>query len=345
VNDQKIRSAVLGGLISLCFVGMLLKRVNLYDTWQTLRSIDARLLVLPLLMFALNYPLRALRWQLIFPRQARPDYWATFRAFAIGTGSNNVVPGRAGDVARCVLLAPDSSLAGSSLALATLAIEKVLDGLVLLAIVLLACVYISPPNWLTKLAIAAMFVFGGALVVICAVRFKTEWFRGRVQAVLAAMRLRSLAKKAAALFGSFNEGLHGVASIAQMLCLAAITALIWATEAGLVWAIAKTLGLPLSLPYSLVVAAVIGLGLMIPAGPASIGTYEFFVVAAMGLAGIASGSALAYALLLHAWVFVTTSVVGLVCLALAGLTLKQLAREEETWQPRAVQAPIRTDRT
>ena len=46
------------------------------------------------------------------------------------------------------------------------------------------------------------------------------------------------------------------------------------------------------------------------------------------------GSALAYALLLHAWVFVTTSVVGLACLAWAGLTLKQLARDEEAWAAR-----------
>jgi glycosyltransferase 2 family protein len=338
VSNRKIRSAVLGGLISLCFIGLLLKRVNLYDTWQTLRSIDARLLLLPLLMFALNYPLRALRWQLIFPRQARPRYWLTFRTFAIGTGSNNFVPGRAGDVARCVLISHDSSLAGSSLALATLAIEKVLDGLALLAIALLACVFISPPNWLTKLVIAAMFVFGGALAVMYAIRFKTEWFLTRVRTMLAAMHLSSWAKKATALFGSFNEGLNAVTSLAQMVCLTAITTLIWITEAGLVWTIARPLRLPLSLPYSVVVAAVLGLGLMVPAGPASIGTYEFFVVAAMGLAGIASGSALAYAVLLHAWVFVTTSLVGLACLAWAGLTLKQLAREEESWVERTASA-------
>jgi len=134
MSKRKIRSVVLGGLISLCFVGLLLKRVNLYDTRQTLRSIEVRLLVLPLFMFALNYPLRTLRWQLIFPRQARPGYWLTFRTFAIGTGSNNFVPGRAGDVARCVLISHDLSLAGSSLALATLAIEKVLDGLALLGL-------------------------------------------------------------------------------------------------------------------------------------------------------------------------------------------------------------------
>ena len=207
--------------------------------------------------------------------------------------------------------------------------------LALLAIVVLACVYISPPNWLVKLEIAAVLVFGSALAIMYAIRFKTEWFLTLVQTMLAAMHLSSWAKKATALFGSFNEGLHAVTSIAQMVYLTAITALIWITEAGLVWAIARPLRLPLSLPYSMVVAAVLGLGLMIPAGPASIGTYEFFVVAAMGLAGIASGSALAYAVLLHAWVFVTTSIVGLACLAWAGLTAQQLVREEEAWEARA----------
>jgi uncharacterized protein (TIRG00374 family) len=336
MRNRKIQAAALGALISLCFIGLLLKRVNLSDTWQTLRNIDPRRLVVPLIMFALNYPLRALRWQLIFPRQARPAYWLTFRTFAIGTGTNNFVPGRAGDVARCVLISKDSSMAGISLALATVAVEKVLDGLMLIVVVLLTCLYISPPTWLMRLAISAIFVFGAALAIILLMRFRTQWFLIRVQGILAAMRLRSVAKKTTALFLSFNEGLNGVASVAQIVCLTALSALVWITDAGGAWGIARVLGLPLSPPYCLVISAVIGLGLMIPAGPASIGTYEFFAVAAIGLAGITSGSALAYALLLHSWALVTSSIVGLACLTWAGLTLKQLVREEEVWEAETV---------
>jgi hypothetical protein len=144
-------------------------------------------------MFALKYPLRAFRWQLIFPRQARPGYRLAFRTFAIGIGrgTNNFVPGRAGDVARCVLISRDSRVTGTSLARATLAIEKVLNRLALLAIVLLAFVFISPPLWLTQLAIAAVVVFGGGLAVIYAIRFKPQWFLTMVQAILAAMHLSS----------------------------------------------------------------------------------------------------------------------------------------------------------
>lgn len=339
MNKQRLSSVVLGALVSLCFAGLLLKRANLHQTWQTLRGIDMRLLVLPLLMLALNYPLRAFRWQLIFPRQVRPGYLVTFRTFAIGTGANNFVPGRAGDLARCMLIARGSSMAGSSMALATLAIEKVLDGLALLAIVLVACIYISPPGWLTKLVALGAVFFGVALAAMFALHYRSNWFVGRVEAMFCAVHLSFLTKKASALFESFTKGLHAISSLTQLLWLAGITAIIWVTEAGLVWAIAKPLKLPLSLPNSVVVAAVLGLGLMVPAGPASIGTYEFFVVAAMGLAGIASGSALAYAVLLHSWVFLATSLVGLACLAWAGLTLKQLAQEEESWVDR-LRAPL-----
>lgn len=334
--NRKILSAVLGGLISLCFLGLLLKSVNLHNTWQTLRGISPLRLLLPLLMLALNYPLRALRWQLTFPRQARPGYWLTFRSFAIGTGANNFAPGRVGDVARCVIISHDLSLSGSALALATFVVEKVLDGLALLVIVLLTCIYLRPPIWLTNLGIAATFVFVGALAVLYVFRFKPERFLTCLQAVLTMMGLSFLTKKATTLFVSFNEGLSAVASVAQMVRLTAITALIWITDAGIVWGIAKALSLPLSLPYSLVVTAVIGLGLIVPAAPAAIGTYEFFVVAALGLTGIASSNAFAYALLLHSWVFVTTSILGLACLAWTGLTLKQLAREEEAWEARRV---------
>jgi uncharacterized protein (TIRG00374 family) len=337
-TNRKILATVLGGLISLCLLGVLLKSVNLHSTWQTLRGISPRRLLLPLLMFALNFPLRALRWQLIFPKHVRPGYWLTFRTLAIGTGANNFAPGRVGDVARCVMISQDSLLSGTALALATFAVEKVLDGLELFSIVLLTCLYTRPPIWLTNLGIAAMFVFGGVLAVICVFRFKTERFMTCLQAVLAATGLKFLTKRATTLFVSFNAGLNALTSLAQVVSLVAITSLVWITDAGLVWGIAKALSLPLSIPYSLLVVAVIGLGLIFPVAPASIGTYEFFVVTAMGLAGIGSSSALAYALLLHSWVFVTTSILGLTCLAWTGLSLKQLVPEEKAWEARG--API-----
>ena len=113
LRRQRLQSAILGGLISLCCAGLLLKRVNLREAWQALATVDPRFLLLPLVLFVLNYLVRARRWQMLFPPSVRPGYWLTFRCFAIGTGANNFAPARAGDLARCVLISRDFSLTGA----------------------------------------------------------------------------------------------------------------------------------------------------------------------------------------------------------------------------------------
>ena len=67
---------------------------------------------------------------------------------------------------------------------------------------------------------------------------------------------------------------------------------------------------------------------MIPAGPAFIGTYEFFSVAALRLFGIGAESALALAVLMHAWMVVVTTVLGLVGLNVIGSKFSHLADGE-----------------
>jgi uncharacterized membrane protein YbhN (UPF0104 family) len=68
------------------------------------------------------------------------------------------------------------------------------------------------------------------------------------------------------------------------------------------------------------VSAVLGLGLAVPAGPGFLGTFEFFAVAGLSLNGVETESALALALLLHAWSFLATSIFGLIGVATAGLS-------------------------
>jgi uncharacterized membrane protein YbhN (UPF0104 family) len=73
-----------------------------------------------------------------------------------------------------------------------------------------------------------------------------------------------------------------------------------------------------------VVAAVLGLGLMVPAAPGGLGTYELAGVAGLKLIGVDASSALALTLAIHAWVFITSVGLGLCLLALGGVRLAQL---------------------
>lgn len=325
-TNRKTRALVLGIIVSALFLWLALRNADLRQTWIRLRDLDVHYLLLPVAMTVLNYPLRGWRWQRIFPPHARPGFWACFQTLAVGNALNNFVPGRGGDLARCVLVSRKTSLAGGTLALATLAVEKILDGLALLAVVLLSFRFLTPPNWMARLEFAAAFIFGGALAGVIVLRYQSQWLLGLIERMFRAAGFARLGEKVSALGSSFAEGLHVVASVPDMALLIGITAAIWATEAGLVCGLAWALHLPMSLGVGAMVCAVLGLGLMIPAAPGALGTYEFFSSTAIALAGVAAATALALTLVLHAWVLLATSITGLLC-AGSTVTLRALGSQ------------------
>jgi uncharacterized protein (TIRG00374 family) len=330
----RVQSAAVGVLIGLGCLAILLRQVDLKQSWNALGRLNGPFLLVPVAVFFLNLPLRAWRWQLIFPSSSRegtgrPTLAACLTVLGIGNMANFLLPGRAGDLARCVLLSRGDSLAESSRTLATLVVEKVLDGIALVGMVLFSVWALHPPHWVLELLRAAILVFGGALFLLVALRYRTRTLIDFVRSIFRLVHLSSIEEKFDGLLTSFADGLSAVSSAAQMLTLLLMTAAIWTTEAGSIWGLARALGLAVSLKSAVVASAVLGLGLMIPAAPGGLGTYELFGTEAFKLAGIAASSALALTVVIHAWVFVANIAVGICLLALKGITLAQLRNRLE----------------
>lgn len=322
----RVQSAVVGVLIGLGCLAILLRQVDLKQSWNALGQLNGPFLLVPLAVMFVNLPLRAWRWQLIFPSSWRPGVGTCLIVLGIGNMANFLLPGRAGDLARCVLVGRAGSLSESSRTLATLAVEKVLDGLALVGMVLFAAWALHPPHWVLELVRVAILIFGGALVLLVALRYRTRALIDSVRRAFRMVHLSALEEKFDGLLTSFADGLSAVSSAGQMLTLLLMTAAIWTTEAGTVWGLARAMGLAVSVKSAVVASAVLGLGLMIPAAPGGLGTYELFGTEAFKLAGIAASSALALTVVIHAWVFVVNIVVGICLLAVKGLSLAQLKR-------------------
>lgn len=156
----RVQSAVVGVLIGLGCLAILLKQVDLKQAWNALGRLNSPYLLVPVAVFFVNLPLRAWRWQLIFPASWRPSLAACLTVLGIGNMANFLLPGRAGDVARCVLVGGSGSLTDSSRTLATLAVEKVLDGLALVGMVLFSAWALHPPQWVLELIRVAIVIFG-----------------------------------------------------------------------------------------------------------------------------------------------------------------------------------------
>src|SRR5262249_62373126 len=86
-----------------------------------------------------------------------------------------------------------------------------------------------------------------------------------------------------------------------------------------IWGLALAFGIKFPVVSAVVVSAVLGLGLMVPAAPGGLGTYELAGVAGLQLIGVDASSAAALTLVIHAWVFVTNVGGGLFLLACGGM--------------------------
>ena len=320
----RVQSSIVGILIGLGCLALLLREVDLKQSWQALGHLSGPFILIPLAVFCLNLPLRAWRWQLIFPVASRPRFASCVIALGIGNMANFLLPGRAGDLARCTLGGPTGSLLESSRTLATLAVEKVLDGLALLGMVLFSVWALHPPAWLQALLSTAALIFAGVLVLLVVLRYRTRSFIDSVRRIFRWIHLSSLEERFDVLLTSFSDGLSAISSAQQLLVLMFLTVPIWITEAALIWGLAGALGMTVSLKSAVVASAVLGLGFMIPAAPGGLGTYELFGTEAFKIAGLTASSALALTVVIHAWVFVANVAVGVCLLAIKGISLAQL---------------------
>lgn len=334
---SRVQSGVVGLLVGLGCLAILWRQVDLKQSWNALGHLSGPFLFIPVAVFCVNLPLRAWRWQIIFPVTFRPSFVSCLVVLGIGNMANFLLPGRAGDISRCALVGPEGSLAESSRALATLAVEKVMDGLALIGMALFSIWILRPPHWVLDLLRIATVIFGAALALLVILRYQTRSLIDAVRRVFRWAHLSCVEEKFDHLLTSFADGLSAVSSWQRMLALIVMTAMTWITEAALIWGLARALGLAVTMTSSIVASAILGLGLMIPAAPGGLGTYELFGTKAFQLTGLPAGSALALTVAIHAWVFVANVVAGLCLLAVKGIGLAQLKDRVEIGSSSTIQ--------
>jgi uncharacterized protein (TIRG00374 family) len=123
-----------------------------------------------------------------------------------------------------------------------------------------------------------------------------------------------IADRVQKLAGSFLAGLVVLRRRRDIVLIFSYSVMIWLVEAFTYYivAIAFAIGIPF---YVAVLAVVIvNLGSLIPAGPGSIGTFEFFCMYVLTLFAVESGLAFSFAIVVHAVVFLPITIVGIICL-------------------------------
>lgn len=283
-------------IITFVFRGL---DINLAETWQQMRQVNPLLYVLAFAAFYLTFPIRALRWRMLlrnadFPIEQGRHTWASLPALTEYIGlswfANCVVPAKLGDAYRGYLLKRNGSVSFSA-SVGTIFAERLLDMIVLFTLLVIS-------GWSvfgTRLPDSARYAFGFGLVLVIV-----------IIAGLAAMRFlsplirRIVPARLETIYSSFEAGTLGSLKARSLPLLFLLTSLVWLCESLRLFLVIEAVGgLGLSIPAVIFVALMSSLLTTIPATPGGLGVVEsaIIVVLRSSLFGISAAVASAVALL------------------------------------------------
>jgi uncharacterized protein (TIRG00374 family) len=270
-------------------------------------------LVGAVVVYGLATVLRSERWLALLRHEgSRPPRADAYALTLVGFMANNVLPARAGDALRVVLMAPRAG-AGARPVIGTLVAERVLDVFVLFSLFgILAVALARTADVPLAGVIAGALLLVGAVAVVALVTYATRRPDGRlarwsrfIEPMLTATR---------ALRGRWAG---------RML---AVTLAIWACEAA-VWLLSGTaIGVDLGPHEALYMIAFAATFALVPSGPGYAGTLDAAVLLALGSLDVHGRAAVSYLLMLRFVLLVPITLAGLIALLTRYGGTKGLAR-------------------
>jgi uncharacterized protein (TIRG00374 family) len=323
--NSTLRSGLfwIGLLVTAFFTYIAFRDVRLTEAWHALKSSNYWWLLPALAVMALFLVIRAIRWRCLFAPANRPQLRPVTAALLVGYLFNNILPARAGEVARVIAL---NQRAGTPLAetSGTVVIERIYDVLCLLVLLFVTLPWLPPVSWLSEAVYLAIVV---AVVLAAAVASLSIWGDRALHLLLwPFQRLSFIRDRAESIAASLGQGLAGLRDWRIGLAALMWTLLSWVVLAFSFWFVMLAFDLGLSPIAGLFVVIGVGLAMILPASPASLGVFEAAVVVTLGAYGISDSRAVPYALVLHAVNFFPYVLVGLLVFRRQAAIVRDRAR-------------------
>ncbi len=295
-------------VVTLGFSYIALSNINLALAWRALRTTDYWWIAAALVAFGLGCTARALRWRSLFARGRRPPAGPVLDATMVGYLYNNILPARAGEAARVVVLTQRSYTAPVEI-VGTVVVERMYDVLVILMISFAAEPWLPHVSWFGAAAVAAIAL---AILIASAAIVLTIYADRPIRLLLRPLRRHSrfTVERLERIAVELTHGLSGLRDWEV-----ALEALLWTIAAWILTALCAyfvAVAFHLHVPFScgVLVAVAVGLSMILPSPPAAVGVFEAAALVALKAYGIPYSSALPYALVLHLVNFLPYLLVG-----------------------------------
>jgi glycosyltransferase 2 family protein len=358
----RVVQALVGVAVSAVALWLTLRGKDLGEIWLAMCQADYRYLLLYLPFWGVIHLSRTWRWGILLEPVAKVPFGKLNAASAVGWMALVLLPFRLGEFVRPYLVAERPRIRVSA-ALSSVVVERVADGL-FTALMLMACLVAVPAGapGVRVVRIAGVImgtVFVGALVFLILAYVNRTLATRLLERCLGPLSPR-LAARAASMMDAFIHGLRIVPTRGKVLLFFALTAVYWGCNGWGMQVLAKGFGLHMSFLQATTVLGVLLIGVMIPAGPGMVGTFQGALLVALELffpKAVVARDGMAYANVLWAVQLALQIGLGLVFLfsrhirfgqvmAVSGEVTQELAEEadEEEAATRAREAAAERER-
>jgi uncharacterized protein (TIRG00374 family) len=316
--------------ISGVLVFLLVRNLDAAAMADALSRADWRLVPAAIALYFVGAWLRSARWALLLPEHSVSTA-TLFRALIVGFTVNNLLPIRMGEVARAYLLGRWCRIPYGA-TLASLVVERVMDGLILSGLLLVSLFLLpSAPAYLLAIGTLVGLIFCAGAAVLGLAAWRSDAIP-RLTGVLVKPLPARLGNLGIKLATSFARALAQVPGRKRLLMVLGLSLLAWAFELSLFFVFMPGFGIPASLPLAFLVGSAANFATLVPSSPGYVGTFDGALITVLSdTAGIALAPATAYAIVVHATLFLPVVLLGTLLLWRSNMTFEQI-----THRPAAV---------
>ncbi len=306
--------------------------IRVSDVIASLERLQLWVLLPAAIVFWLSYVGRVYRWQLLFtPYKLR---WGKVLAtLSIGYFLSNITPLRVGDVVRAYLIGTIEHVPVPR-SLSSVVVERVSDALTIVLFLILLVPFVPNIPDQVRVGAAAGGVLGVALLVAFALmslqRERSIALFKRLTARIHFLQREWIWKALENLIDGFAV-LH---SARPLLGVVLWSLIVWGVGALLNWLFMLAMGIHLGFEAAVVVIVTTSLFVTVAPTPGQLGVFHYAAVLALTTVyNVNKADALAYAFVIHAYVYLWLMVLGIFYMWREGLSYGKLQAVEASAKP------------
>jgi uncharacterized protein (TIRG00374 family) len=311
--------------ISVLFIALFLRATHPRELSDAFGKADYRWVIPGTAVLFVAISARCVRWSVLM-RPVAPMSPRRLMPYAIiGYMANNLLPARAGEVVRAVVLGEREGVSRMG-TFGTIAVERLFDGCTLVLMLLIAGSIVGfEDGKLQAIAWASTVFFVVAVVAFYVLTLNEERARKVIHFFLRVLpaRFEDIATDLADNLVSSLRSVHDPRSLALVALFSAIA---WTVEAGAYAVIGQGFNLDVSFAHYCLLLAAANLAIIIPTFFGGTGPFEWAAKLVLVGAGVADGVAGACAIVAHAVILIPTTVLGLILLWSYGVSFGRIAR-------------------